>query len=41
MQFQAWGLKVAILDTIWGTLLYAIIGGLLSVVETTSLWERL
>lgn len=41
MQFHAWSLKVAVLDTIWGTLLYTIIAALLSLAETTSLWERL
>lgn len=39
--FHAWSLKVAILDTLWGTFLYTIIATLLSVAETTSLWEKL
>lgn len=39
--FHGWGLKVAVLDTIWGTLMYTLIGFLLYFVETTSLWQRL
>ena len=41
VQFHGWGLKVAVLDTIWGTLMYTIIGFALYFVETTSLWQRL
>ena len=38
--YSAWTLKIAILDTVWGTLLYTILGWGLTWLETTSLWER-
>ena len=41
LQYNGWTLKTALLDTCWGTVMYALIGWLLSYLSTTELWQRL
>ncbi|KAK9803837.1 hypothetical protein WJX73_005833 [Symbiochloris irregularis] len=39
--YHAWTIKVALLDTVWGTLLFTLIGGLLNELERIPQYHRL